>query len=784
MLALSYSPSQIPHSMTQRILLYTDEPGVGGVAQYNHEILLALRQRGDSVICVQSPADTPLIREQQAIEVQHYWLSFDTMQEFGRTLTNADEARSIFKQFQPDLILFSDGCPISNFAAKQAAIALEIPFFVVVGFVTPDFAKTFDFCLPALAEHYAKAKAIVAVSQENLHLLHLHFRLPIDRGEVIYYGRPPTYFAPRDRVENLRLRESLGIPAAAIVCFTAARLEPIKGYQYQLGAIDQLQRDDVYFVWAGEGQLEAQLREAIDRQGENRIRLLGKRWDIANLLNIADIFVFPSEAEGMPLAVMEAMAKGIPTIATSVSGIPEELGETGKLLLDPNLDPQGTIDQLAQTIAAWADDSPLRQAIGQACRQRAIELFQADRMVRETLSVIDTILGALRDRALFPDGDYVSPGLAIVRPDAAFPNKIIGNPQTCPWPHLRRTIGHNWYVDRRQQQVGFLSRDEAHILYNSALQFRGKPALEIGCWLGWSACHLALAGVELDVIDPMLGRSEFYQSVDESLTAAGVRDRVNLVAGYSPQAVETLASEGRQWSLIFIDGDHDAPAPLQDAIACLPFATPDAMIVFHDLASPDVAAGLDYLKSQGWKTRIYQTMQIMGVAWRGNVEAIDHQPDPGVNWSLPVHLQDYETSSMEAGTRLFNSIQSELAIALRLRSINWIAFPDWNLPEDALFAMLSDLLHSVLTHGDRAQLALLISTSGIDAEEADLIISGVLIELVIELEINDAEPEITLLGELSAIEWQALLPKIDRRVMLPHEDKSAIDQSGIDRAEA
>ncbi|MBD2089136.1 class I SAM-dependent methyltransferase [Microcoleus sp. FACHB-1515] len=123
----------------------------------------------------------------------------------------------------------------------------------------------------------------------------------------------------------------------------------------------------------------------------------------------------------------------------------------------------------------------------------------------------------------------------------------------------------------------------------------------------------------------------------------------------------------------------------------------------------------------------------------------------------------------------------DLTESLRLRSINWIAFPDWNQPEDELFAMLSELLHSVLTHPDSAQLTLLISTSGVDPEEADLMISSVAIELVSELEIDD-EPEITLFGDLSAIEWRVLLPQIAQRVRLPQENQSAIDQSGIDRA--
>ena len=248
-----------------------------------------------------------------------------------------------------------------------------------------------------------------------------------------------------------------------------------------------------------------------------------------------------------------------------------------------------------------------------------------------------------------PQGDYVSPGFQVIRPDRCFPSMTIGNPSTQPWQYLRREIPHNWYVDGRQPYVGFLSRDEAHILYNTALKFAGKPALEIGCWLGWSACHLALAGVELDVVDPMLGREDFLGSVTSSLTMAGVIDRVNLIPGYSPAAVVDLVqAQNRQWSLIFIDGNHEVPGPLEDAIACAQFAAPDAMILFHDLAAPAVAQGLDYLKSQGWQTMVYQTMQIMGVAWRGDVQPVAHQPDPSVNWQLPVHLQGYQISGLDS----------------------------------------------------------------------------------------------------------------------------------------
>ncbi|MDZ8185357.1 MAG: class I SAM-dependent methyltransferase [Nostoc sp. ChiSLP02] len=248
---------------------------------------------------------------------------------------------------------------------------------------------------------------------------------------------------------------------------------------------------------------------------------------------------------------------------------------------------------------------------------------------------------------LLPEGDYVSPGFSIIQPDSCFPNMILGNPYNSFWYYLRRDIAHNWYVDRRRQDTGFVSRDEAHILYNTALKFQGKKALEIGCWMGWSACHLALGGVQLDVIDPMLSQELFYESVTDSLKSAGVKESVNLIPGYSPQAVEELANKfQRKWSLIFIDGHHETPAPLNDAIICEQFAEPDALILFHDLASPDVGEGLNYFKHKGWNTMVYQTMQIMGVAWRGNIEPVMHQPDPQINWRLPPHLRQYPVSGL------------------------------------------------------------------------------------------------------------------------------------------
>ncbi len=248
--------------------------------------------------------------------------------------------------------------------------------------------------------------------------------------------------------------------------------------------------------------------------------------------------------------------------------------------------------------------------------------------------------GYLRDR------DYVSPGLKPVNLSPCFPNMTRGDCSQNSWPYLRREYPHSWYVDARAPSVGFLNCDEAHILFNSALKVPGKRALEIGCFLGWSAAHLAAAGLQLDVIDPMLARQDFRDSVETSLGQAGLLDRVNLIGGASPDAVQELVrTKGGDWSLVFIDGNHDEPGPYLDAVACEPHCAKDALVLFHDLAAPAVARGLDYFKERGWNTMIYNTTQIMGVAWRGNIEPVRHVPDPAVDWKLPPHLLPYAAAA-------------------------------------------------------------------------------------------------------------------------------------------
>jgi glycosyltransferase involved in cell wall biosynthesis len=625
-----------------KVLWCSDDPGLGGVAQYNHALLCALARRGWAVTSAQSHADTPEIRHQAELGVRHAWIGFDTSADFARALHDIDDARRILGQHHPDIVVFSNGCPLSNLAAQRAALEAGLPFVVVEGFADASLAQRFADHLDELARHYQHARAVVAVSEHNLRVLRESFRLPPDKGQVIRYGRPPEFFAPVRPDVRRRLRTEWGADDGDLVCLCAARLDPVKGHHIQLEALRRLHGtpalNRLRLVWAGDGPLRDSLTAAARDLGlEGRVTFLGRRRDVADCLDAADAFVLTSLAEGMPLAIMEAMAKALPVCATAVGGVPEQLGDDGRLLPDPRADPEGAADALAATLAAWADDPDARRAEGQTLRRRAEIHFREERMVAETLHLLD--------RAALPPGDYVAPGLAVVRPDACFPNVVRADPRPHPWPYLRREIPHAWYVDRRWPIVGLLSRDEALLLHNAALPFRGRRALEIGCFVGWSTCHLALAGVDVDGVDPLLAQPVCRESITASLRAADVLSRVRLVAGRSPEAVEQLATrEGLRWPLFFIDGSHEGVAPLRDAVVCERFAEPDAMMLFHDLACPDVAAALAYLQARRWNVRVYHTMQIMAAAWRGNVQPVRHEPDPTVRWQLPEHLKGFPTA--------------------------------------------------------------------------------------------------------------------------------------------
>ncbi|MBD2771528.1 glycosyltransferase family 4 protein [Iningainema tapete] len=383
--------------MNKHILLHTDDPGIGEVAQYNHTLLCGLAALGYRLTCVQSQSSNPMVSVQKQLGIEHLWLDFDTISEPERAISDQSCAEKIFVITKPDLIIFSDTCPFSNSGAKYVAIQQGIPFIVVIGLVDHRAPGTSSLILNELSRFYRCAMAVIALSKENLNLLHQLYGLPENKGQVIYPGIPAKCFARTEQSVCDRLREQLSIPQNGLVCFTSAPLEAVKGYNYQLAAMQKLKGtevwDSLYFIWVGSGELENQLRFLLNQLQitNDKVKMLGKRWDIPDLLDASDIFILTSIIEGMPLSIMEAMAKGLPVIATAVSGVPEQLGDTGKLLPDPKIDPHATVNELVTTIQAWFANLQLRHQSANACKTRAQHLFKEERMISETHALIESV---------------------------------------------------------------------------------------------------------------------------------------------------------------------------------------------------------------------------------------------------------------------------------------------------------------------------------------------------------------------------------------------------------
>jgi glycosyltransferase involved in cell wall biosynthesis len=220
-----------------------------------------------------------------------------------------------------------------------------------------------------------------------------------DKGRVrperitrIYYGIDPTPFerAAGDLEARRDTRARLGIGEDEVVFTCVARFAPQKAHDVLLRAFTHaladaggermrllLVGDDPF----GDGRRKAKALAAGLGLAE-RALFAGIRRDVPAVLAASDVFVLSSLWEGFGLVFLEAMASGLPVLASAVSAVPEVVvdGETGLLV------PPGDAAALSQGMLALARDAGLRQRLGRAGRARVRERFGLERMVDETLA--------------------------------------------------------------------------------------------------------------------------------------------------------------------------------------------------------------------------------------------------------------------------------------------------------------------------------------------------------------------------------------------------------------
>ncbi len=290
-----------------------------------------------------------------------------------------DDALNLVRQFKPDVTLAFFGLP-SGAVAWLLKKIYGIPYVVslrggdVPGFRPYDFKLYHKTAAPFLRVIWHSASAVVANSK-GLHDLATAFDSTIEIPIIPNGVDLEKFSAPARDWSEPRL-------------LSVGRLVYQKGLDLAMSALSDLK--DLPWTWtiAGDGPQMAVLQSmAQEYEIADRIHFLG--WQKAEQLKgqyrTADLFLFPSRHEGMPNAVLEAMASGLPVVATRIAGNEELVvnGETGALV------PTEDVESLRESLRPLLVDAKMRERMGRASRQRVEQSFSWDRVVEQYQKILE-----------------------------------------------------------------------------------------------------------------------------------------------------------------------------------------------------------------------------------------------------------------------------------------------------------------------------------------------------------------------------------------------------------
>jgi len=231
------------------------------------------------------------------------------------------------------------------------------------------------------------ADRITCVSQQVAGFVVNHIGIPRSKIIVIPNGiELPHFEHPFDATQ---IRWELELPVDRVLVGTIARLNPVKRLDILLHALRAL--SDVYAVIIGDGPERARLTALSEDLGlMGRVHFAGQQANVWPWLAAWDVFALSSDWEGMSNALLEAMAAGLPVVATAVGGTPDLVidGATGFLV--PRRDPTA----LAEALASLVNDAEMRRRMGQAGRERVLQHFSIGRMVEQTQDLYEQLLVA------------------------------------------------------------------------------------------------------------------------------------------------------------------------------------------------------------------------------------------------------------------------------------------------------------------------------------------------------------------------------------------------------
>jgi glycosyltransferase involved in cell wall biosynthesis len=231
--------------------------------------------------------------------------------------------------------------------------------------------------------------AFVAVSRETEEIARTNHEVAEEKLITIPNGIQLARFHP-DPAARAEVRRELSIPEGAWLVGTVGRLWPEKDQALLLRAAARTLGPDRQVALVGSGIEEARLRAQVAELGDRAryVHFLGLRRDVPRVLAALDVFALTSVTEGLPLVIPEAMATGLPVVATAVGGIPSVLDEGMTGLLVPKSD----AEKLEAAFERLAGDRELARAMGARARDVALRRYEAKRMAASYVHVYRRVL--------------------------------------------------------------------------------------------------------------------------------------------------------------------------------------------------------------------------------------------------------------------------------------------------------------------------------------------------------------------------------------------------------
>lgn len=225
----------------------------------------------------------------------------------------------------------------------------------------------------------ARTDHIVAVSEPLAHHVIRALKVPPERVAVVPNGVATDTFRPGPPPADLRA--SLGIPEGAVVIGNVARFDPVKNHTLLIDAFARLReyRDDVFLLLVGDGTCRAEIEAQVAALGLGpHVRMTGVVRGTAPLYRVMDVFALSSHTEGTSISLLEAMASGVPVVATSVGGNPALLERGRRGLLTPPGDAAALADALHRVLS----DPELRTDLVDTAIRAVEDRYSVPAMVR------------------------------------------------------------------------------------------------------------------------------------------------------------------------------------------------------------------------------------------------------------------------------------------------------------------------------------------------------------------------------------------------------------------